>query len=123
MSLLITKHWRLQCAKSRLQIQTCLFCDNIKIKKNKSSGKKYKDTVYLPKTDFVLSLKKNKTGIELQVMHVHDYVLSWQIFLVMILTYIKYILTFELLYLNKWDISSFPCSNIGHQTDACKYSS
>ena len=123
MSLLITKHWRLQCAKSRLHIQTCLFCDNIKIKKNKSSGKKYKDTVYLPKTDFVLSLKKNKTGIGLQVMHVHDYVLSWQIFLVMILTYIKYILTFELLYLNKWDISSFHCSNIGHQTDACKYSS
>ncbi|XP_022332728.2 isoleucine--tRNA ligase, mitochondrial-like [Crassostrea virginica] len=66
MSLLITKHWRLQWAKSRLQIQTCLFCDNIKIKKNKSSGKKYKDTVYLPKTDFVLSLKKNKTGIGLQ---------------------------------------------------------
>ena len=85
MSLLITKNWRLQWAKSRLQIQTCLFCDNIKIKKNKSSGKKYKDTVYLPKTDFVLSLKKNKTGIGLQVMHVHDYVLSWQIFLVMIL--------------------------------------
>nr|XP_034326135.1 isoleucine--tRNA ligase, mitochondrial isoform X2 [Crassostrea gigas] len=58
MPLLTTKHLRLPWIKCHLSLQTCLYCDNVKDKKSKPTGNKYRDTVYLPKTDFVLSLKK-----------------------------------------------------------------
>lgn len=64
MPLLTTKHLRLPWIKCHLSLQTCLYCDNVKDKKSKPTGNKYRDTVYLPKTDFVLSLKKAGDGFK-----------------------------------------------------------
>lgn len=68
MSLLTTKHLRLPWIKYHLPFQTCLYCDNAKVNKSKPAGNKYRDTVYLPKTDFVLSLKK-KAGDGFKVIY------------------------------------------------------
>ncbi|XP_061163339.1 isoleucine--tRNA ligase, mitochondrial-like [Saccostrea echinata] len=47
-------HWN-----NYFSLRACLYSDN-KVKKTKSPGGKYKDTINLPKTEFVLSLKKQK---------------------------------------------------------------